>query len=228
MNEHLLQLYGLYWDRMNEAFSSVYHNELQVTKPTSPLLIKVYDEKDFNSADIRLMIFGQETNGWIEEDETMDSLLNGYDRFFNKQECFKYGGQFWNGVNRFISILEEKFPDRKIRYIWNNIVKIGKPEGKGLPPAYIYNIEREFFPVIKDEIKIINPNFLLFLTGPFYDNKIEDNFGKVDHSPINNFSTRQVAKFQIETISAIRTYHPNYLWRNNINKYFNSIINEIN
>ena len=124
-------------------------------------------------------------------------------------------------------MISDKYPDKKIRYVWNDIVKIGKSEGKGLPPDYIYNVERDVFSVIKDEIKIIKPNFLLFFTGPYYDNKIEDNFGKVDFEPILPYNVRQLAKTKIAGITAIRTYHPNYLWRNDINSYFDSIINEI-
>lgn len=227
MNKELLELYSLKWNNLTKAISLIYQNESLLSKPTNPLLIKIENEEDYSSADIRLMIFGQETNGWYEMDDSIEGILKGYDDFFNIDYCYSYGGQFWNGISRFITMISKKYPDKKIRYVWNDIVKIGKSEGKGLPPDYIYNVERELFSVIKDEIKIIKPNFLIFFTGPYYDNKIVDNFGKVDFEAIQPFNVRQVAKTKIGNVPAIRTYHPNYLWRNDINSYFDSIIDEI-
>lgn len=227
MNKELFELYSSKWDNLTKSISLIYQDDSLLSKPTNPLLIKIDNEEDYSSADIRLMIFGQETNGWYEMEDSIEGILKGYDEFFNTGYCYSYGGQFWNGVSRFISMISDKYPDKKIRYVWNDIVKIGKSEGKGLPPDYIYNVERDVFSVIKDEIKIIKPNFLLFFTGPYYDNKIEDNFGKVDFEPILPYNVRQLAKTKIAGITAIRTYHPNYLWRNDINSYFDSIINEI-
>jgi len=173
------------------------------------------------------MIFGQETNCWFEPCDTIERLLKGYDDFFNSGECYSYSGHFWNGVNRFISTISNRFPVLKVSYIWNNIVKIGKSEGKGMPPDYIYKIERDFFPVIEDEIRILKPDFMLFLTGPNYDKIIRDNFGKLDFEPIIPYSARQIAKLNIGNIPAIRTYHPHFLWMNNIDNYFDAIIKEI-
>lgn len=227
MTKELFELYSSKWGDLTKAISLIYQNDNLLIKPTNPLLIKIKNEEDYSSADIRLMIFGQETNGWYEKDNSIEGILKGYDDFFNTDHCYSYGGQFWNGIGRFITMLSKKYPDKKIRYIWNDIVKIGKSEGKGLPPDYILNVERSLFPVIRDEIKIIKPNVLIFFTGPNYDNKIEDNFGKVAFEAIQPYNVRQVAKAKVENIPAIRTYHPNYLWRKSITNYLDSVIDEI-
>lgn len=227
INEQLLELYKSKWENLMKEYSNTYDNNNLSPKPTNPLLIKVRNEEDYASADIRLMIFGQETNNWYERNNSIDDVWKKYDVFFNDGRCYKKGGQFWNGVKRFEERISKKFSDKKIRFIWNNIVKIGKSNKKGLPPDHIYKLERDHFSVIKDEIEIIAPNFLLFFTGPYYDNKIEDNFGKINTEPVSPYSSRQVASFKIGNISAIRTYHPNYLWRNNIDAYFDAIIDEI-
>jgi hypothetical protein len=127
--------------------------------------------------------------------------------------------------------LNAKYPDKQIRYVWNNIVKIGKVReaGPGRPPKNIYDAERKFFHVIPDEVKILKPDIILFLTGPDYDDAIRDNFGETVYSPVPPYSERQLAKLSIPSIGfAFRTYHPNYLWRNDINSYFNAIVENIN
>lgn len=227
MNKKLFELYASRWDSLMNAYSKIYNDNNLLLKPTNPLLIKVRNEEDYASADIRLMVFGQETNNWYERNNSIADVWEKYAEFFNAGRCYKKGGQFWNGVKRFEERISKKLPDKRIRLIWNNIVKIGKSNKKGLPPDYIYKLERKHFSVIEDEIRIIEPNFLMFFTGPFYDNKIEDNFGKINTVRVSPYSSRQVASFKIGNISAIRTYHPNYLWRNNIDAYFDAIIDEI-
>ena len=237
MNEQLLKLYSSKWDNLSSAINRIIEDEDLDIKPANPLLIHIDSEEDWKNADIRLMFFGQETNRWCGEwsDESnpgrpgMDYVQGIYDVFFNKEGCWSYGGQFWNGVSRFIKLLHEKYPDKKISLIWNNIVKIGKENDKGLPPDYIYEVEREHFSIIKDELEITKPNIVLFLTGPNYDNIIKDNLGQVEFLAGTPYPERQISRIFIDEIPfAFRTYHPNYLWRNDIDDFFNAIINQIN
>jgi hypothetical protein len=137
---------------------------------------------------------------------------------------------FWYGLKKFKMMIEEKYPAKQIRYVWNNIVKIGREDGKGLPSDYIYKIEKEYFSVIAEEVRIIKPSIILFLTGPNYDNKIVDNFGNSSFSALAPFNNRALAKISIPDVDfAFRTYHPGYLARSgkNITSFYNPIINEI-
>jgi hypothetical protein len=105
---------------------------------------------------------------------------------------------------------------------------VGKCGEKGRPPRNIQEAEDEYFHVIPDEVKILNPNIILFLTGPDYDDAIRKNFGELEYAEIPPYTERQLAKVSIpKTEFACRTYHPNSLWRNDINAYFNAIVNEI-
>jgi hypothetical protein len=232
INERLHALYAGKWGNIGEALQESANDD--EIGPTNPLLLYIDNEKSWQNADLRIMVFGQETNDWEQgyhSDKNITLLCGTYDRFFNKGGCWSYGGQFWNGLNRFKNILSEKFPDKQIQYLWNNIIKIGKDGEKGRPPEYIYEQEREYFNVIPDEVDILQPNILLFFTGYTYDDAIHNNFGKVVYTPVHPFGDRQLARLSIparpEINCAFRTYHPNYLWRNNINSYFNAIVNEI-
>ena len=230
MNEQLLSLYASKWDLLCAAMRPVLQDEALDVKPTCPLLLAVRDEEAFAAADIRVMVFGQETNSWYNEfHDGLSSIVGQYDGFFNSGECWGYGGQFWNGIRRFVDLLQAQYPNKTIRLVWNNVVKIGKHDDKGFPPDYIYEVEREHFSVIQAELDIIKPTLVLFLTGPNYDSVITDNFGPLAYDTIpGSFTERQLAKVLLPGVeSAFRTYHPNYLWRNGINAYFQAIIEQI-
>jgi hypothetical protein len=99
---------------------------------------------------------------------------------------------------------------------------------KGFPPDYIYEIERQYFHIIPEELKILDPNVVLFLTGPNYDSIIKDNFGELKYEALPNSTERQLSRVALPNVRyAYRTYHPNYLWRNDIDDYFDTIIEDI-
>jgi len=229
MNAKLLDLYSRNWNNFSSAMQSILLNDKLETKPTNPLLLYI-NEDEYNNADIKIMVYGKETNDWMKQFQNeIEPTLAGYDEFVNGGECWGYGRHFWNGVSRFFELLQEKYPDKKISLIWNNIVKVGKFGEKGFPPHYIYEVEREHFSIINEELKIVKPTIVLFLTGPDYDEVIEANFGKLQYSKLNSdFSEREIAKMLLPGIPfTFRTYHPQYLWFNDINNYFNSIIDKI-
>jgi len=230
MNKKLNKLYNSKWEEYDSELQKIWKDESLLKKPTNPLLIKIDDEEDFINSELKVMIFGQETNGWYENSNDIESITNEYSNFFGTGNCYKkHRGQFWNGVNRFQTLLQEKYPSKKIRIVWNNIVKTGRSDGRGMPPNYIYEIERKSFSVIIDELTIIKPNVVIFLTGPNYDWVIKDNFGLLHYESLSPYSKRQLSKVRLESVNfCFRTYHPNYLWRNNINSYFDRIIDEIN
>jgi len=231
MNSQLQKIYLEKWNVISEKLKIILEDESKEYKPTNPLLLFI-DEEKLKNADIKVMIFGQETNDWDGDFKNdMSISLDNYDEFLNLNNPFSYGGQFWNGFNRFLTLLSEKYPSKKIEAIWNNVIKIGNSgRDKNYPPEYIYNIEKEYFNVIKDEINILKPDIILFMSGPNYDIELENSLGNVNFKRlVENFTERQIAKLEYENLENIyRTYHPNYLWRNNIDSYFSEIISDLN
>lgn len=105
--------------------------------------------------------------------------------------CYEQTGiskaKFTKGVLRFMEQLQEKITPKKVSHVWNNLHKIGcggEDFGKccGEPTPKIKDIEREHFNVISEEIKILNPDVIIFMTGKNanYDNAIKDKFGLSD------------------------------------------------
>ncbi|WP_123956632.1 hypothetical protein [Chryseobacterium mucoviscidosis] len=112
MNENLKKLYEDNWSIFSQKLIGIINDEGKENKPTNPLLLFV-DEKKYKNADIKIMIFGQETNDWEGDFQNNPNLsLETYNDFYNSNDCFGYAGQFWNGYNRFLTLLSNKYPNK--------------------------------------------------------------------------------------------------------------------
>lgn len=184
--DRLINLYGRHLPDLYEALQSVVNNVELTKKPALPLLLcPINDGKDWKGADLRIMVFGRETNNWnnpgkkyfnfnlkdstdvLAEIEALQEIYNAYFNFGDgKTSRFNQ-----RGPERFISKLQFAIPGKRIEYLWNNICKIGvgNPDGSGkccgLTPKYIYDIEIANFNVVKEEIEILKPDVVIFMTG---------------------------------------------------------------
>ena len=230
-NAKLKTLYEEFLPQLSEQAFCVNKQLSGKNKATNPLLIKIGEE--YIDAKMKIMFFGQETNSWhLEMDGTgkfhgeIEPLLQLYKKFYLKKGCYSYGGQFWNGINRFKQQIK-KHELHTSGLIWNNVVKIGRC-GKGTPNKEILNIQKRNFKVIEKEIEILKPDFLVFFSGPNYDHLINEMVAPTKFTPIKNFNERQLCTLETSFgVKAFRTYHPNYLWRNGIDKYLDAIIYEM-
>jgi len=198
INKKLTELYQNKWK--NLLFNA------KDTKASSPLLIKVSDE--YKNADIRVMIVGQETDGWyglLENNKyTIEELQEKYFSYLYLNTK-KINRPFWNRKNfkYFQEELTKKFENKNVSLIWSNISKIGN-DGRGRAVSKIRRLEKNYFNIFEDELKILNPNIIIFTTGnrdvPLNHDEIES----VHKKPVSEI------KFQkYPNILAIRTYHPN-------------------
>lgn len=181
MNGQLKELYQKHWDSVRDnivsnhgKFASFNYKD----RPAFPYMLCA-SEKYINSKH-RVMLCGQETyDGWYGKESkdynediinktTVDNLTKLYDSFVN-QNC-GYGKSFWG----FYKQIYNSNPD--VGFIANNIVKIGKRKGRGYDPD-VEKEARSCFPVFKEEVNILKPDLIIFLTGPNYDDKIEYNLG---------------------------------------------------
>ena len=94
-------------------------------------------------------------------------------------------------------------------------MKIGKSD-VGTPQQGLINYTIDYFNVIPQEIEILKPNVLLFLSGHTYDEYIKKSVGNFTVVPIEGFTTNELCILKFDDINidlAIRTYHPGYLQR---------------
>lgn len=197
--------------------------------PSNLLCLSV--SQRYIDSDLKVMVFGQETNDWYgsySDKHNEQWLKDSYEEFFNSDYCFSYGGQFWNGVSRTIDLLESR-TGKSVGLLWNNIVKIGKEGEKGLPNQIILDWQAEAMSFIIEEISITKPDVVIFFSGPNYDNFLCQVFEDVTFKELSDKTPRQLSLLQSKhlPVMSFRTYHPNYLWRNDINSYLNDIIDFI-
>ena len=248
LNDKLVNLYGPKIPGLYSAVKRLFDNP-EAIKPALPLLIELNDDESYENADIRVMVFGRETNNWNDKEEfrkdfpfgsynfsintsedvvteIMGRHVEGEEDFYGLGDL--YHGYFLEKVNgkrvnntpftrrsdQFIDLLRTKFPHQKIEYLWNNLSKIGRG-GKdfgqccGKPTPEIRDIEHRYFNVVMDEVKILKPHIIIFLTGFYADNDIKEKFGLSDDSFLPIKDGLFLDRINIPGVKyAARTIHP--------------------
>ncbi len=179
------------------------------------------------------MIFGQETNGWHglwESTDDVDTIVKIYHKFYCTDVCYyKYGGHFWNAIKSLKEAIGETL-GTSLGLLWNNIVKVGRKDGRGRPSQPIVETQMSSFNVVPDEVEITQPDAVLFFTGPNYDDLIRRAFPDVRFEGFRKWEPRRLARLRSADLPerTYRTYHPNYLWRIGFYKYRDVIVRAIN
>jgi hypothetical protein len=232
------QLFSLYEEADIVSKLVNYNNNLgkDNDKGTSPLLLKSYEE--YEKADVKIIVFGKETNGWVDpEGGNPNSIMASYENFFKKGNC-TYRGQFWNLTKMIIRMIRKELGDKSVHYLWNNIVKTGKKSGKGFPrKIYTELLKENINKIIPMEIDILKPDFIIFFTGPNstngpYDNVLNDVFSSPKRISTDGFNTNELCEIVLKNVmKSFRLYHPVKLLYNNRKikymDYFNKILKEI-
>lgn len=164
LNNQLKDLYQKYWDKTRD--------EIVIGKDSAfPFMIRVNER--YEKAPKRVMFCGQETYAWNSEEyntvekSSVESIMKRYDIFVNNGG---YNSPYWNFQKQIIN------DNPQIGFVQDNIVKIGKADEAGCDET-IDNLAHQYFPVFREEVNILRPDLIIFLTGPNYDNKIEYNLG---------------------------------------------------
>lgn len=193
---------------------------------SSPLLLKVDTEK-WLCADVKIMIFGQETKGWAMPSSGEDKVLALMDQYYNffyskGRKNSPRNKTFFQGFDRVSSCIKNSpiYKNKSVDIIWNNINKVGKKKGTGVKDN-IRDIERSYFNVIAEEIKLLQPDLLIFFTGPNRDGDIKHNLSEFDikmnikeTGPYGKRAIKgkyvliDMCSFDDHHYKAIRLYHP--------------------
>ena len=231
-----LQLEELYNEKWGKLLEQLEQKQIKVKAPFL-LSVDKYDEEDYRDeswytdADLKVMIFGQEANRWEWKDKkTPADVMENYQVLYHDDYTVddsgtiafvKQGSRFlcigFNGFSSQISEhLHNEMPNRRVTFLWNNISKLSAVGRDGVSGIAVNNetheIEREFFHVIPDEIEILKPDVLIFLTGVTdkYNEYIRENFNvKKESVLLDDYDTRDLAKLDIAGVKlAYRTHHP--------------------
>ncbi|TMN21895.1 uracil-DNA glycosylase family protein [Lentibacillus cibarius] len=209
-NKHLYHLYQQHWDDLRNSIKALPKSK----RPTHPLLLKLTDEVAYQEADIKIMFVGKETNDWEGTfgHYHVKGLQDFYETFWNKDTKAKKT-LFWKFMRKWISQIEEELPNASVSVTWNNIYKIGRSGKRGKPNKATQEITKRDFCVFKEELRILKPDVVIFLTGPGYDTVLETYLPGVEFREVEAFNKRNIAHCSHPSLSriAIRTYHPQYL-----------------
>lgn len=215
MNTKLKELYSTYWqsylDNVRDDFSS---------PAAFPFLI--VPEDSYLQARERIMICGQETQGWGNElDGQQDPVTVS-----QVQDIYRgfvwpggYNSPYWNFINKIkCSFLEKGF-------VINNIVKVGRRFGPGCDDR-INDKALKFFPVSREELTILRPDKIVFLTGPDYDWRIQKVLGPYSKKKAyDGMNCLDILTFNDSSLpKAIRCYHPGYMKRKKITETYLKMI----
>ena len=211
LNQINNKLFELYSSKLNNL-KAMYNcfDVQQLYDYTNPLLLCCH--AGFLNAKKRVIFIGQETNKWLHDElktnkvqsiDMIRELQSLYNDFLLSQRCNTVFWQFINSVN-------EKICKEKVGYMWSNVWKIGKKSGKGRANSRINDLENSYFNIGREELQILKPDIIVFLSGPHYDDDIEKHFGKIVQQ--QSFG-KCFDKLSISNINSIvfRLYHPTYL-----------------
>jgi len=225
MNQLLKELYSSKWDDLISNSKG--------TGATYPLLMKVNEE--YQNADIKVMIVGQETDNWgglLEEqkrdiaylmDDYYSYLYNLDNKLNSKRLKRKKQRPFWNRKNfkYFQEELTKRLPSKKLAFIWNNVSKIGMTR-RGKVTESVQNLEKEYFNVFEEELKILKPDVIIFTIGnrtiPLKCEKKKI----IDEMPM-----REIIFENYSNIIAVKTYHPNAQIKGGKKEFNKEIVNFI-
>lgn len=245
LTKQLQKVYSKYWCSFSLAMRKI-NAGIQ-----TPFLLSVErgegdeaDESWWTEADIRVMFFGKEPNLWKNEDtedplESVEAAMALYKNFYSVHYNYEQPvGHFYtenmkssffrDGINGIMSELGVRFPGKKIACLTNNISKLSTSEGKHVGEG-LHDIEMKEFMVIVKEVQILNPDILIFFTGPGknkYFKYINQHFMVVMSERLGNAQERDVAKLILaKTILAYKTHHPQ--GHTNRWEHYNAILDDI-
>lgn len=225
INKKLFELYSSKWVLLNDELDRKEMFDYEY----NPLLLSVDDCLEYEKADLRVMLFGQDMSegDWYKYDRKNDDLrlkcMCSIETFRNNGASIDKASKklltkgMGGGLNLFMREFKSNFPDKKIQFVWNDLVKMGRNIRYNPNKDILSKIEQDYFNVIIEEVRILHPDIIIFLTGPtsFWDLKLQDKFNINfnDYLSVGNLSRNELSIIDLHNSTlnidyVFRTYHP--------------------
>ncbi|MEO5721012.1 MAG: hypothetical protein ABIR71_06030 [Chthoniobacterales bacterium] len=207
-DEKLKALYDAEWDNLAAAIPTD-------VGMSGPLLVKV--PASYEECEIKLAVVGQETHGWAPWDgghdrAQIDALRQQYEDFERGKHRKKISPFFEAAY-----ILQDGLNPGGDRYgfAWLNLFCSDQEQRQ---PAVTLHDQLRDASLLADEIAILEPEAVVFFTGPNYDYTIKRLF--LDAELIDLLPGVRIFRAEGLPAATLRTYHPGYLRRTRRFGYF--------
>ncbi len=229
VNQKLLELYKQKWCIVQKVHDATTNNKELVFH--SSCVPHNYECKNMTH---KILIVGQETNGWEFKENAKESMLFTLGFLYSPQHngklSFTFPFDFCKSINDYN--YDENY--RKTYFAWVSLRKFAYNEKHTYPLSReIQNIIDNEFNILEEEIKIINPDIVLFLTGPTdkYEKLLQNELKGVKYNEIknSNYTKRKFARLEHKSLpkNSFRIYRPEYLNRVHLkNEYLEKLKKE--
>ncbi|WP_302368367.1 hypothetical protein [Brachyspira aalborgi] len=223
-NQRLLKLFESKWDVVRKVCNAIKDEELWM------VLHLACVPYNYNKMKYKILIVGQENNGYGYETEPKKSMLFTLDfqngRYYDNAPFFSFPYSFCASIN---DCDNEKY-SKKSYLAWVNLKEFSFETSSKKPlNEKAQNIIDNEYNILEEEIKIINPDIVLFLTGPNYDYYIKAQLNGVEFKTVENYQIGQFARVEHKSLpkNSFRIYHPVYLRRRSLeNNYLEKLKKE--
>ena len=224
INQKLLKLFESKWEAVNKVYDALQEEEEWA------VLHLACVPYNYEKMKYKILIVGQENNGYGYETEPKKSMLFTLDfqngRYYDNAPFFSFPYSFCASIN---DCDNEKY-SKKSYLAWVNLKEFSFETSSKKPlNEKAQNIIDNEYNILEEEIKIINPDIVLFLTGPYYDYYIEKQLKGVEFKTVENYGIRQFVRVEHEALpkNSFRIYHPVYLRRRSLeNNYLEKLKKE--
>lgn len=224
INQKLLKLFESKWEAVNKVYDTLQEEEEWA------VLHLACVPYNYEKTKYKILIVGQENNGYGYETEPKKSMLFTLDfqsnRYYDNAPFFSFPYSFCASIN---DCDNEKY-SKKSYLAWVNLKEFSFETSSKKPlNEKAQNIIDNEYNILEEEIKIINPDIVLFLTGPNYDYYIKAQLNGVEFKTVENYGIRQFARVEHKSLpkNSFRIYHPVYLRRRGLeNNYLEKLKKE--
>ena len=224
INQKLLKLFESKWEAVNKVYDTLQEEEEWAVLHLACI------PPNYEKTKYKILIVGQENNGYGYETEPKKSMLFTLDfqsnRYYDNAPFFSFPYSFCASIN---DCDNEKY-SKKSYLAWVNLKEFSFETSSKKPlNEKAQSIIDNEFNILEEEIKIINPDIVLFLTGPNYDYYIKNQLKGVEFKTVENYQIGQFARVEHKSLpkNSFRIYHPVYLRRRSLeNNYLEKLKKE--
>lgn len=221
INDELISLYTSSLPGLAELYTDL--DSKEILDYVGPLFLYCWED-EYLSARHRLMIIGQETNGWESYYVRTEEDVRNYIQTYKEFELGKhYRSLFWRYAHLVNEMINGK--DGK-NFVWNNVNKFGI-DGSGKPDQEVLDNENLHYNLLAREIEILKPDICIFLSGPDYDVDLKMKFDDLKIEQFQDYPLNEAARLRSRFLpeQSFRTYHPGY--GNRYSEWYTDLLGKI-